>query len=43
MAKGSAPTLAKGVKSGSLTKGSKKGKGGFVSSPAQMIAKKGKC
>jgi hypothetical protein len=34
-------SLGKGVKNGSLTKGSKGGKGGFVTSPAQMI-KKGK-
>lgn len=34
-------SLAKGVKHGSLAKGSK-AKKGFVASPAQMIAKKGK-
>jgi hypothetical protein len=37
-----APAISKGVKSGSLAKGSKGSKGGFVSSPAQMISKKGK-
>jgi hypothetical protein len=41
MAKG--PSLSKGIKSGALTKGTKKGKGGFVNSPAQMLSKKGKC
>jgi hypothetical protein len=37
MAKG----MGKGVKNGSLAKPAKGGKGGFVSSPAQMISKKG--
>ena len=39
--KGCAPSLGKGIKSGSLTKGAKGGKGGFVNTPAQMV-KKGK-
>lgn len=38
-----APAMSKGVKSGSLAKGSKGNKGGMVSSPVQMLAKKGKC
>lgn len=38
-----APAMSKGVKSGSLAKGSKNKAGGMVSSPVQMLAKKGKC
>jgi hypothetical protein len=42
MAKKCASGMAKGVKAGSLAKGGGAGKGGMVSSPLQMIAKKGK-
>jgi hypothetical protein len=41
MAKGScAPKLGKGGGGGSLTKGAKGGKGGFVSTPASFTKKK---